>query len=141
MQVPERWGWPGGTPPEDGKLMRTFLLLSVVMALTSCRATIESSEYSKACVVDADCVAVVEGDLCQACVPPTLTPERELFCRGNTTVAISASQASRYAADYAALKRGCPLDLTACPQGCVGATEAFCEAGQCAARPLNDTGR
>jgi hypothetical protein len=53
--------------------LRGFVLASSIGALSGCASnsnmcgTIKASDYDQTCVIDADCTAVTEGDMCTGC--------------------------------------------------------------------------
>jgi hypothetical protein len=89
--------------------------------------SISTSSYSKTCAVDADCKAVVEGDVCEVCA-----------C---ANAAIAQSDAQRYQSDRAALAQSCP-DRGRIQCGPCAQPSAICNAGSCAygSRPADAGG-
>jgi len=100
------------------------MLLFFSLSLAACGTpTLEVKDYSKACTVEADCVAVYIGPLCQT-------------CGGCPNEAISQSSKAKYDADAAAAARSCPPNLNRAVCAACRLPEVACTAGACALRPL-----
>lgn len=106
--------------------MRRLLHLLVLAVFAACGTpTLQTNDYGKTCSVDADCVAVYLGPLCQV-------------CGGCTNAAISVADKAKYDADAKAGAQACPPRLG--PQPACAPCEqpaATCDAGVCSlkARP------
>lgn len=108
--------------------MRTLLPLATTL-LISCGTmptpTLQLADYSSACGVDADCVAVYIGPLCQV-------------CGGCSNAAINVADQAKRDADAASASRSCPPQTGPRPV-CAACREpaATCDAGVCALKPIN----
>ena len=75
--------------------MRSTLMLVASLVVMACDTTLEAKDYSKACAVDAECVAVYVGPGCQV-------------CGGCANDAINVSSKAKYDADARAVASACP---------------------------------
>jgi hypothetical protein len=87
----------------------------VVLFVHGCNTdhTITLSDYNTSCVVASDCMGISVGDVCDACCP---------------SGSINVSDGSKYQADFASRRQGCPKVDPDC--FCTAVPE--CVAGQCA---------
>lgn len=103
--------------------MRTAFLL--LMLATACGTpTLVETDYAKNCSVDADCVGVYVGPLCQV-------------CGGCANTAINVADKAKRDADAAAASRSCPPRLGPQP-ACAPCREptAACTNGTCVLKAM-----
>jgi hypothetical protein len=105
--------------------LRVLPLLAVFVACSSSPRPIHASDYDQSCAVDADCVAVADGDACNPCG----WNDDECMAMG----VLSVHDKPRFVADRAKLHDECAptIGSQSCSAICV--TVAFaCVAGRCA---------
>lgn len=106
--------------------MRTLLLLAAALALAGCDTTLDAKDYSQTCSVDADCVPVFVGEVCNA-------------CGGCQSAAINKADKGRYDADAKAISGSCirlPGPPVACAAAACLAPVGACVNGACTIRPV-----
>jgi hypothetical protein len=100
-----------------GSIVRRLLVVGFLA--TACGGSVDARQYEQRCTVDADCVAVHSGELCQT-------------CGGCPNAAINASAKSDYDADVKAISATCPPKLGTVECAACFAPTPVCTAGVCA---------
>jgi hypothetical protein len=96
-------------------MTKRALAAFALLCLCACNTTLDPTHYSQTCTLETDCTGVHAGQQCGGCTCPN--------------AAINVSEASRYAADVAALRRWCgPGPAIEC--SCV-AENVHCTSGAC----------
>lgn len=95
------------------------LWLLALTALLGCNTTLQAKDYSQACMIDSDCVAVYVGTVCGP-------------CPGCPNASIRLTEMSKYDDDAKALRSGC-ISLSAERAQCAAcrAPVVACVAGTC----------
>lgn len=105
--------------------MRTLLVLIAVLACSACNTALELKDYAQSCSIDADCVAVYVGQVCNT-------------CGGCANAAINQASKAKYDADARAVSANCPPRLGG-PVVCAAAAcvqpRVVCTAGTCELKP------
>ncbi len=103
----------------------TLLVSCGTMPPPSTPPTLQLTDYSKSCTVDADCAAVYVGPLCQVCGA----------CQN---AAISVTDTAKRDADATEASRSCPPKQGPQPAcaACL-ARVALCDAGVCGLKAVN----
>lgn len=102
-------------------MQRTHFLVAVAAALVglaACRADIRAADYDQTCVVDTDCIAIEEGDVCQSC--------------GAVSAAVNIAEGAQVTADRNARAEQClPWEAIDSDCFCNNVTVVGCVEGQC----------
>jgi hypothetical protein len=111
-----------------GMVAMTLLIAGWSLCACNGSCTIVASNYTTTCTVDADCVGIQAGDICD---PNTGYVDPCLGC-GSPNAAIARSSYSQYVSDIAAAPE--PDGPNQCYCG-PGPDDAFCDHGTCAVPP------
>jgi hypothetical protein len=102
-----------------------FLAAAVSLAEPACGGSggpgtvVHATDYNQKCMVDGDCTAVYDGDLCSACL-----------CKN---AAINSADAARYQTDSSSRAQQCQGGSPCATPNCTDLA-AYCNHGTCAAR-------
>jgi len=108
-----------GTSKKGRKNMFRGVAVFLLMLVAGCGSTVMTTdEYDKSCAVDADCVVVLVGDMCEC---------------GCDEGVISASEQGRYAAEEVEKRDNC-FNALMCG-ACLSTGRGVCQQGTCVLAP------